>query len=87
MEKMLNKRTLLAYLGMSDSTLSRLLKTDSDFPRPVRIGRRFRVWRESEIDEFLKNLKPDSLRPSPAALARAAHAREEKEIQSMKRGN
>lgn len=51
-EKHFRRDELLALLGLSTSTLYRLMATD-EFPRPVRMTGNIVAWPESAISEWL----------------------------------
>jgi predicted DNA-binding transcriptional regulator AlpA len=42
-------------LGISESAVRRLVVSDPEFPRPVRLGRSV-VWLEAKLDEYLAAL-------------------------------
>ena len=51
-EKHFRRDELLALLGLSTSTLYRLMAND-EFPRPVRLTGNIVAWPESAISEWL----------------------------------
>ena len=56
-DRLLRRPDVEAVTGLSRSSL--YAKMDSgDFPRPVRIGARAVAWRASDIQEWLRNLRP-----------------------------
>ena len=52
----LNKKELLATLGVSRATLERMV-SDGTFPRPFKIGRRATRWKSDEVANFLNGLE------------------------------
>ncbi|MCP4823966.1 MAG: AlpA family phage regulatory protein [Shimia sp.] len=54
-EKLYTERALLDHLGLSRSTLWRLIKNDL-FPEPIRIGGSVR-WTEEDVDGTIDKLK------------------------------
>jgi prophage regulatory protein len=51
--RVLRRKQLETRLGVGRSTIYDLLRHDSSFPRPVRIGRRAIGWVSSEIESWL----------------------------------
>ena len=41
------------YLGISRTTLWRLVRDDPDFPRPIRLRRRATAFRRTDLDEWV----------------------------------
>ena len=52
-EKIWRKSGVCARLGVSKSTLERLIKTEN-FPQPVKLGTRAVGFLESEIEEWIE---------------------------------
>lgn len=52
--KVLRRTEVEAKLGLSRSTIYELLNSDSDFPRPIKLGRAAVGWIEFEVDAWLK---------------------------------
>ncbi len=44
---------VLALTKISKSTLYRFMES-GDFPRPIRLGKRARAWRKTDIEEWLE---------------------------------
>jgi predicted DNA-binding transcriptional regulator AlpA len=49
----LNIEQAAAAIGFSKMTLRRVMKSDPNFPRPVKIGLRRVAWIKSELDAWL----------------------------------
>ena len=52
MKRIYRRSTLEEMLGMSRSTIYRLME-DGDFPRPIKLGRRAVGWKSEDIDDWL----------------------------------
>ena len=50
--KLLRKTQLLEIVGISESTLDRMVKAGR-FPPPLRIGKRSVAWSEAEVREWV----------------------------------
>lgn len=60
LESLITSRTICKALEISEDTLSRLMKVDANFPRPVTliIGPRGpRRWIRAEVQAYFKSLK------------------------------
>ena len=51
-ERLLNEREVAELIGVSKSTLRRMVSAN-EFPKPIRIGKRAIRWRKSEVLEWL----------------------------------
>ncbi len=51
-ERLLNERQVAELVGVSRSTLRRMVLAN-EFPRPIRIGKRAIRWRKSEVLEWM----------------------------------
>lgn len=47
-DRLLNAKEVSALIGVSRTTLHRLVSA-SNFPKPVRVGKRASRWRQSEV--------------------------------------
>ncbi len=52
-ENTLEMDDIVKYLKVDRLTITRWVKTKSDFPRPFKIGRK-NLWKKSEIDAYLE---------------------------------
>ena len=57
-DRLLRLAEVTQLTGISKSTLDRMERRGA-FPRRLRLGYRSVAWRESEINAWLKNLKPE----------------------------
>ena len=53
MERYFRRSTLVDMLGLSRSTIYRMMN-DGDFPRPVVLGRRAVGWRAADVETWIK---------------------------------
>ena len=58
METLLTKEDVVKRLQISVSGLYDMMAR-GDFPRPLRVGKKLRRWRESAVDEWMREL-PES---------------------------
>ena len=59
MKRFYRRSTLEVMLGISRSTIYRLMK-DGDFPRPIRLGHRAVGWKSEDIKDWLKKVEGQS---------------------------
>ena len=52
--KVLRLPTVLERIGLSKSTLWRLIK-DGEFPEPIKLGPRATGWLEEEVEAWIKS--------------------------------
>ena len=52
---LLNRSETERLVGLTSKTIYAMMKR-GEFPRPVRLGRRFVRWRRSDLESFLENL-------------------------------
>lgn len=55
--KLLSVKAAANFLGMSVSTIYRLLKHDPNFPRALRLTRKKTVFRADDLNSWVKSLK------------------------------
>ncbi len=65
-EALLTPRLVFGALGISESTGWEWVKTDPEFPQPVRRGERFTRFRLSEVRAYIASLTSGVAKPSPA---------------------
>jgi len=56
--ELLRIKDLTKWLGMSRSWIYKACQ-ENRFPPPIRLGRRFTVWRRCDIERWLSNLSDD----------------------------
>ena len=56
-ERLLNVREVTELIGVSRSTLHRMV-SDNRFPRPIRVGLRAVRWRLSEVLAWMESCQP-----------------------------
>lgn len=64
-EALLTAKVLSSTLGISESKLWRLVKTDDRFPRPVRRGERWTRFKLSEARAYIASLPEGQAKPKP----------------------
>jgi len=42
------------HLGMGESTVWRKVKTDPDFPKPIKLSERVTAWRLADLDAYIE---------------------------------
>ena len=57
MPKLLNSKDVMDALGVSESTLYRLIRSGA-VPRPIKLSRQCNRWREADIEAALEVLRP-----------------------------
>src|SRR4051812_24943902 len=65
-EALLSPKTVFAALDISESTGWEWVKSDPDFPRPIRKGERYTRFRLSEVRAYIAGLTSGTAKPSPA---------------------
>jgi prophage regulatory protein len=65
-DKLLRRREVLQKIGISRSTLDRLMNR-GQFPRPVEIGAKVVAWRESDVETWISALRPAAILSEAAA--------------------
>lgn len=56
MEKFLNRKEVATYLGVSESTVQRMVKK-GELPQPIRIGSKLIRWSENDIVQAVMRYK------------------------------
>lgn len=58
--QILPMKEILKILGISKSTLYRLLNDDPTFPKPIRLGARRVGFRDTDLKDWVDSQNPDS---------------------------
>ena len=61
--RLMTLKTVGEKCALARSSIYDLMASDN-FPRPVRIGPKSVRWRDTDVDEWLDNLKPAANKPS-----------------------
>ena len=56
--QLIDRWSVIKMLGISESTLERIMVRDTKFPMPRRIGSRSIRWLKHEVEQYIEGLKP-----------------------------
>lgn len=63
--RIIRRREVQNITGLSRSTIYARLKTDVDFPKPIRLGRTAVGWIADEVEQYIKRLINQSRPQTP----------------------
>jgi len=74
-DRILRKPAVEEILGISTSTLYRVLKNDPTFPRPILISERASGFRESELQAWIESKKSQEVKQPKQLVGKGGRGR------------